>query len=65
MDIDSCMYIDEFKIKTLFPSTKLNDQDPKILKKKEILSSTVRRHAILKHKYFPPENKENNFSNNL
>ena len=56
--IDSCMYINEAKTKSVFPSKTFSEQDPTIINKKKAIEEVI--HRISKLRKQVGENKENN-----
>lgn len=55
--IDSCMYINEAKTKSVFPSKAFPQQDPSIISKKKVIEDVI--HRISKLRKRDGENKEN------
>jgi len=56
--IDSCMYINEAKTKSVFPSKTFSEQDPTIINKKKTIEEVINRISKLRKQV--GENKENN-----
>jgi hypothetical protein len=55
--IDSCMYIDEAKTKSVFPSKSFLEQESSIIAKKKVIEAVVRRISKLRKE--TAEEKEN------